>query len=233
MRTGTVHREHHRANRVGWLRAAVLGANDGLLSTASLIVGVAAAKGTQRAVLLAGVAGLVAGAMSMAAGEYVSVYSQADAESADLAREQAELIADPAGEQAELASIYIDRGLAPDLANEVAGQLMAHNALEAHVRDELGITEALSARPLQAASASAASFAIGAAVPLLVCYFASPADMVRAVGAGSLLCLALLGALAAKTGGASVVKGAVRVVLWGALAMAFTLAVGALFKTSA
>jgi VIT1/CCC1 family predicted Fe2+/Mn2+ transporter len=230
---GTNHVEHHRIHRSGWLRAAVLGANDGIVSTASLIVGVAAANATRGSVILAGTAGLVAGAMSMAAGEYVSVHSQADTEKADLDRERAELAADNKGEHKELAAIYVARGLDPSLAKQVAQQLMAHNALEAHARDELGISQELRARPLQAALASAASFAIGAAMPLLVTVAAPETTLIPFVAVTSLAFLALLGALAARAGGAGVVVGAIRVTFWGALAMAVTAGVGALFGTLA
>jgi VIT1/CCC1 family predicted Fe2+/Mn2+ transporter len=223
--------ERHRTARVGWLRAAVLGADDGILSTASLILGVAAAHGGRGAVLIAGVAGLVAGAMSMAAGEYVSVQSQADTEQADLALERVELAKDDKAEHRELAAIYVGRGLAPALAKQVADQLMAHDALGAHARDELGISETLKARPLQAALASAASFSIGAAMPLLVCAIAPQAVLPVLVAATSFIFLAILGALAAQAGGASVLKGAIRVMFWGALAMAVTSGVGALFGT--
>ena len=223
--------ERHRTGRVGWLRAAVLGADDGILSTASLILGVAAAHGGRGAVLIAGVAGLVAGAMSMAAGEYVSVQSQADTEQADLALERVELAKDDKAEHRELAAIYVGRGLAPALAKQVADQLMAHDALGAHARDELGISETLKARPLQAALASAASFSIGAAMPLLVCAIAPQAVLPVLVAATSFIFLAILGALAAQAGGASVLKGAIRVMFWGALAMAVTSGVGALFGT--
>lgn len=214
---------------MGWLRATVLGANDGIISTASLVMGVAAAHAGRYEVLLAGVAALVAGAMSMAAGEYVSVHSQADSEEAELAREREELAADTDAEHRELAAIYVGRGLEPGLARQVAEQLMAHDALDAHARDELGITELLKARPLQAAAASAASFAVGAAVPLLVAAWASPAWLLPGVSATSLCCLALLGAAAARMGGASKAAGALRVAFWGAFAMAATAAVGALF----
>jgi vacuolar iron transporter family protein len=223
--------EQHRTQRVGWLRAAVLGADDGILSTASLILGVAAAHGSHSSVLIAGVAGLVAGAMSMAAGEYVSVRSQADTEQADLDLERAELKANDAGEHAELAAIYVGRGLEPALARQVADQLMAHDALEAHARDELGISENLKARPLQASLASAASFAVGAVMPLLVGTVAPQADLVAFVAGSSLLVLALLGALAARAGGASMVRGAVRVLFWGAVAMGVTTGVGIVFGT--
>jgi VIT1/CCC1 family predicted Fe2+/Mn2+ transporter len=225
------HRERHRTGNIGWLRAAVLGANDGLLSTASLVLGVAAAHGTHDAILVAGVAGLVAGAMSMAAGEYVSVNSQADAENADIERERREIEADSKGEQRELAAIYVGRGLDPALARSVAEQLMAHDALGAHARDELGISETLKARPIQAALASAASFAGGAAMPLIVAALAPAAWTIGLVTGASLFCLAVLGALAARAGGAKVTVGAVRVTFWGALAMAVTAGVGALFGT--
>jgi VIT1/CCC1 family predicted Fe2+/Mn2+ transporter len=227
------HREGHRTERVGWLRASVLGANDGILSTASLVLGVAAAHGTHSNVVVAGVAGLVAGAMSMAAGEYVSVHSQADTEKADLKLERKELKTDPEGELKELAKIYVARGLAPPLAKQVAGQLMAHDALGAHARDELGISAALSARPIQAALASAGSFAVGAALPLGVTAMASDGSLIPLVSGTSLLFLALLGGLAAHAGGARVTQGAIRVTFWGALAMAATAGVGALFGTAA
>lgn len=226
-------REHHRTNRVGWLRASVLGANDGLLSTSSLILGVASAHGTHKSILVAGLAGLIAGAMSMAAGEYVSVHSQADTERADLELERAELARDPKGEEQELADIYTERGLTPNLALQVAQQLMAHNALEAHARDELGVTDALSANPVQAALASAASFAVGAFVPLLVSLCTPERYLIAVVAFASLVCLLGLGAIAARIGGASVTKGALRVALWGVLAMGITAAVGALFGTHA
>jgi VIT1/CCC1 family predicted Fe2+/Mn2+ transporter len=225
--------EHHLTNRIGWLRAAVLGANDGILSTASLVLGVAAAHGTHGNVLVAGAAGLVAGAMSMAAGEYVSVHSQADTERADLERERQELKADDAGEHRELAAIYVSRGLDPSLAKQVAQQLMAYDALGAHARDELGISKTLSARPIQAALASAASFAVGAALPLLVTAITPEANLIYLVSATSLLFLALLGGLAAYAGGAKVANGAIRVTFWGALAMAITTGAGALFGTVA
>jgi VIT1/CCC1 family predicted Fe2+/Mn2+ transporter len=225
------HRERHRTEHIGWLRAAVLGANDGIVSTASLVLGVAAAHGTHSSVLVAGVAGLVAGAMSMAAGEYVSVYSQADTEHADLERERAELEADGKAEHRELTAIYVGRGLDHALANQVAGQLMAHDALGAHARDELGISETLRARPIQAALASAGSFAVGAALPLLVSALAPEQSLIVLVSVTSLLFLALLGALAARAGGASVAPGAIRVMFWGALAMGITAGVGALFGT--
>jgi vacuolar iron transporter family protein len=225
------HGERHRTDRIGWLRAAVLGANDGIVSTASLVLGVAAAHGSHKSVMVAGAAGLVAGSMSMAAGEYVSVHSQADSEKADLERERAELKADSAGEHDELAAIYVGRGLDPRLARQVAEQLMAHDALGAHARDELGISETLLARPIQAALASAASFAVGAALPLLVTAVAPEPGLIPIVSGTSLAFLALLGAVAGRTGGSSVVVGAVRVTFWGALAMAITAGVGALFGT--
>jgi VIT1/CCC1 family predicted Fe2+/Mn2+ transporter len=223
------HRERHVTERMGWLRAAVLGANDGIVSTASLVMGVAAAHAAQSSILVAGTAGLVAGAMSMAAGEYVSVHSQADSEQADLAREGKELEADVEGEHKELAAIYVRRGLAPQLAREVANQLMAHDALDAHMRDELGITETLKARPLQAAAASAVSFAVGAALPLLVVALAPDKGLLASVFATSVIFLALLGGIAARTGGASVAKGSMRITFWGALAMIITAGVGTLF----
>ncbi|MBZ5596363.1 MAG: VIT family protein [Acidobacteriia bacterium] len=225
-------RERHRGERVGWLRAAVLGANDGILSTASLVLGVAAAHATHSNVLVAGVAGLVAGAMSMAAGEYVSVHSQADTEQADLKLERTELKTDDKGEHKELAAIYVARGLDPSLAKQVAQQLMAHDALGAHARDELGISPALRARPIQAALASAGSFAVGAAMPLVVTAIAPEAGLIPLVSGTSLLFLAILGGLAARAGGAGVTLGAIRVTFWGALAMALTAAVGALFGTA-
>ena len=215
----------------GWLRAAVLGANDGILSTASLVLGVAAAHGSRANVLVAGIAGLVAGAMSMAAGEFVSVHSQADTEAADLELERGELRTDDKGEHAELTAIYVGRGLDPSLAKQVADQLMAHDALGAHARDELGISETLRARPIQAASASAASFAVGAGMPLLVAVLAPAATLAVAVSVTSLVFLMFLGALAARAGGADVTLGAGHVTLWGALAMAITAGVGALFGT--
>jgi VIT1/CCC1 family predicted Fe2+/Mn2+ transporter len=225
------HRERHRTDRIGWLRAAVLGANDGIVSTASLVLGVAAANATRGDVLIAGVAGLVAGAMSMAAGEYVSVQSQSDTEAADLARERSELATDADAEHRELAGIYIKRGLKPALADQVATELMAHDALGAHARDELGISETLSARPVQAALASAASFTAGAALPLLVVLMVPRGALTPGVAASSLVFLGALGAVAARTGGASAVAGAWRVTFWGALAMAITAGVGALFGT--
>jgi VIT1/CCC1 family predicted Fe2+/Mn2+ transporter len=225
--------ERHRTERIGWLRAAVLGANDGIVSTASLVLGVAAANSTHSNVLVAGIAGLVAGAMSMAAGEYVSVHSQADTEQAELARERAELETDGESEHKELMAIYVARGLEPTLANQVAQQLMAHDAIGAHARDELGISEALSARPIQAALTSAGSFAVGAVLPLIVAAIASEARLILLVSITSLAFLALLGGVAARAGGASVSVGAIRVPFWGALAMAITAAVGALFGTIA
>ena len=218
---------------MGWLRAAVLGANDGIVSTASLILGVAAAHAGRHSILVAGIAGLVAGSMSMAAGEYVSVHSQADSEQAELAREQHELETDAAGEHKELAAIYVGRGLDTELAKQVAEQLMAHDALDAHARDELGITEALKARPLQAAGASALSFAVGAALPLLVVAVVPAAALLVGVFLTSLVFLALLGALAARTGGAKISTGALRISFWGALAMAITAGVGSLFGMAA
>lgn len=223
------HTERHRTQRIGWLRAAVLGANDGLISTASLILGVAAAGSDVRGVLTAGVAGLIAGAASMAAGEYVSVSSQADTENADLDRERHELATDYAAEGRELAGIYIRRGLTPELARQVAEQLMAHDALGAHARDELGLAEMLSARPVQAALSSAASFAVGAMFPLIVVMLAPEPVVSWAVSVVSVGLLAMLGALAANIGGARLSVGAWRVTLWGALAMALTTGAGALF----
>src|ERR1035441_5551270 len=227
------HRERHRTGRTGWLRASVLGANDGILSTASLVLGVAAAHATHSNVLVAGVAGLVAGSMSMAAGEYVSVHSQADTEKADLALERAELKADDEGEHQELTAIYVARGLKPALAKQVAEQLRDHDAPGAHARDELGISETFRARPIQAALASAGSFAVGAAMPLLVAALAPAAGLIPLVSGTSLLFLALLGGLAARAGGAGVTIGAMRVTFWGALAMAVTAGVGSLFGTVA
>ncbi len=223
------HIERHRTARIGWLRAAVLGANDGIVSTASLIVGVAAASTSHSNLLVTGVAALVAGAMSMAAGEYVSVHSQADTEKADLARESAELEKDPAAEHRELTAIYMGRGLDHALATQVAQQLMNHDALGAHARDELGISEAMSARPIQAALASAASFAVGAALPLAVTALLPGPLLIWWVSGSSLAFLAILGAVAARAGGAAVVAGAWRVTFWGALAMAITAGVGLLF----
>ena len=226
------HREGHRTSRTGWLRAAVLGANDGIVSTASLVVGVAAAGATRVDILLAGVAGAVAGALSMAAGEYVSVSSQADTERADLALERTELAADEDAEQRELAAIYVRRGLEPAIALTVAQQLMAHDALGAHARDELGLSDQLAARPLQAALASAATFAVGALLPILAVMLPPPVWVVPVVSGASLLCLVALGALAAQVGGGSALRGAVRVAFWGALAMLATAGVGALFGTT-
>lgn len=226
-------RERHRTARMGWLRAAVLGANDGILSTSSLVLGVAAAHGTHGNVVIAGSAGLIAGAMSMAAGEYVSVHSQADTEQAELELERAELKADNKGEHRELTAIYIDRGLEPSLAAQVAEQLMIHDALGAHARDELGIYETHRPRPIQAALTSAGSFAVGAALPLLVTAMAPAAGLLALVSGTSLVFLALLGGVAAHAGGAKVTLGAVRVTFWGALAMALTAGVGSLFGTVA
>jgi len=223
------HHEVHRAHRVGWLRAAVLGANDGIVSTASLIIGVAAASATQDSILIAGVAGLVAGAMSMAAGEYVSVSSQSDTEKADLELERRSLEQNFVFERDELAEIYEGRGLDPDLATQVADQLMAHDALGAHARDEIGISVAGNARPVQAAFSSAGTFVVGAALPLLVAWAVPGPRLMPAVAASSLVFLALLGGLAARTGGAPILVGAIRVTFWGALAMALTAAVGRLF----
>jgi VIT1/CCC1 family predicted Fe2+/Mn2+ transporter len=222
-------REHHRSHRIGWLRAAVLGANDGIVSTASLIIGVAAAGTDKENVLLAGVAGLVAGAMSMAAGEYVSVSSQSDTENADLALEKTSLDENFEFEKKELANIYENRGLEPDLAMQVSEQLMAHDALGAHARDELGFTETASARPVQAALSSAGTFTIGAALPLLVAWAMPGKELPYAVAVSSLVFLALLGGLAARAGGAAINIGAFRVTFWGALAMALTAGVGRLF----
>lgn len=223
------HRERHVTERMGWLRAAVLGANDGIVSTASLVVGVAAAESDHRQVLLAGLAGLVGGAMSMAAGEYVSVSSQSDMEEAETEVERRELETDNAAEHKELANIYVKRGLTPQLAAQVAEQLMAHDALDAHLRDELGISETLKARPLQAAFTSAITFAAGAALPLASVIVAPPAQLLIVVPVVSLVVLTLLGGLAANAGGAGVVKGSLRVLFWGAIAMAVTAGLGALF----
>ena len=225
-------RERHRSDRIGWLRAAVLGANDGIVSTASLVIGIAAARSSRHEVLVAGVAGLVAGAMSMAAGEYVSVSSQSDTERADLAIERAELAADPDFERAELAAIYRTRGLDEDLARQVADQLMAHDALGAHARDELGFSHVITARPVQAAVASAGSFAVGAAMPLLTAAVAPERGMAIIIAATSLVFLVGLGGVAAGAGGAPVWRGALRVAFWGVLAMAFTAAVGWAFGSS-
>jgi VIT1/CCC1 family predicted Fe2+/Mn2+ transporter len=227
------HWEQHTTGRMGWLRAAVLGANDGIVSTSSLVLGVAAASTTHANVMLAGTAALVAGSMSMAAGEYVSVHSQADSERAELERERNELQADNEAEHRELAAIYEKRGLEPPLAKEVAKQLMAHDALGAHARDELGITKTLRARPIQAAVASAASFATGAALPLVVAAFASMAQLITVVSAASLVFLAGLGIASTRLGGAPILPGTIRVTFWGAIAMAATAAVGALFGTAA
>lgn len=227
-----VHVEAHRAHRIGWLRAAVLGANDGVVSVASLLVGVAAGGGERAAVLLAGVAGLVAGAMSMAAGEYVSVQSQADTEEADLARERRELAEEPERELAELTGIYVQRGLERPLAREVARALMAHDALAAHSRDELGITDTLRARSLQAAMASAAAFAVGAAVPIAATLLAPAPVLAQALVGTTLVSLAVLGAAAAWAGGAPIARGMLRVTFWGALAMALTAGVGRLFGSA-
>jgi VIT1/CCC1 family predicted Fe2+/Mn2+ transporter len=223
------HRERHRGERIGWLRAAVLGANEGIVSTASLVVGVAAAAAARQDVLVAGVAGMVAGALSMAAGEYVSVSSQADTEEADLKRERHELATDPQAEEAELTGIYVRQGLEPALARTVARQLTAKGALAAHARDELGLTAELAARPLQAAGASAASFAVGAGVPIVTIFLVPAGAIVVAVAAVSLLCLVSLGATAARIGGAPMTAGAARVAVWGVLAMLVTAGVGRLF----
>jgi len=227
-----LHAERHFTQRIGWLRAAVLGANDGIVSTASLVVGVAAAGSERSALLVAGLAGLVAGAMSMAAGEYISVSSQADTERADLTRERRELAETPDAELLELQGIYVARGLEPALARQVAEQLTAHDALSAHARDELGITAELAARPVQAALASAATFAVGAALPLIIAAVAPRAAVIPAVSASSLACLAALGAVAASAGGAERLRGAVRVTFWSALALALTALVGRLFGTT-
>lgn len=223
------HTEHHKTHRTGWLRAAVLGANDGIVSTASLVLGVAATGASTESILVAGVAGLVAGAMSMAAGEYVSVSSQSDTERADLRRESQELEDNPVFEHAELTAIYVERGLDAELASTVAARLMEHDALGAHARDELGISEALAARPVQAAFASAGTFAVGAALPLLTVVLFPIALVMWTVSGSSLVFLALLGGLSARAGGAPVLSGAGRVTFWGALAMALTAGVGALF----
>ncbi len=225
------HSEIHRTHRVGWLRAAVLGANDGIVSTASLIVGVAAAQSSRSSVAVAGMAGLVAGAMSMAAGEYVSVSSQSDTERADMEREREELATDVESEHAELAAIYVTRGLDAGLASQVATQLMAKDALGAHARDELGISDSLSARPVQAAFASAGSFMVGAILPLLLVFIVPRPALIWTVSGSSLLFLVLLGSVAARVGGSSVWRSVARVTFWGALAMALTAAVGALFGT--
>jgi len=227
------HSEYHRSHRIGWLRAAVLGANDGIVSTASLLIGVASAGASHQTILITGVAGLVSGAMSMAAGEYVSVSSQSDTEAADIARETEELATQPEHELDELTGIYTLRGLTPELAHQVAVQLTAHDALAAHSRDELGITDTMNAKPVQAALASAATFAAGAALPLLVVFCAPSASTVTYVAATSLAFLAALGGLAAQAGGASLLKGACRVAFWGVLAMIATAAVGSLFGVAA
>lgn len=226
------HHEPHRSGRAGWLRAAVLGANDGLISTSSLIIGVAAASATREPVLIAGVAGLISGALSMAAGEYVSVSSQADVEGADLEQERRALETQPEAERAELAAIYVQRGLTPELASEVATQLSQKDALAAHLRDEIGITEALQARPIQAALASAAAFSLGAAPPVLLVLLVAPKVLVPAISVATLALLAALGALAARLGGASWVRGSARVAFWGAVAMALTGVIGKLFGTA-
>jgi VIT1/CCC1 family predicted Fe2+/Mn2+ transporter len=226
-------KEQHRTARIGWLRAAVLGANDGIVSTASLVVGVAAAETSAANIMVAGVAGLVAGAMSMAAGEYVSVSSQADTENADLAREKGELATDPEGELAELAAIYVKRGLDESLASQVALQLTAKDSLATHARDELGISETMSARPIQAALTSAATFAVGAALPLMTAYIAPLAQLPLVVSLVSLVSLALLGGVSAGAGGSPIGKAVVRVTFWGALAMAATAGVGAVFGVQA
>lgn len=227
------HRERHRTQRIGWLRAAVLGANDGIVSTASLVLGVAAAHATHGSIVIAGIAGLVAGTMSMAAGEYVSVHSQADTEQAEIELERKELATDDKGEHRELTEIYVGRGLDPALAQQVAKQLMVYDALDAHVRDELGIYDTFTARPMLAALASACSFAVGAAMPMLVVALAPHAIVIPFVSGTSLLFLALLGGWAAYVGGAPVMKGVMRVTFWGMLAMGLTAAVGALFGTVA
>jgi VIT1/CCC1 family predicted Fe2+/Mn2+ transporter len=225
------HVERHRTGRLGWLRAAVLGANDGLLSTSSLMIGVASASSTHAAILISGIAGLIAGAMSMAAGEYVSVSSQYDAEQADLKREREELEADPRAEEAELAAIYVQRGLTRDLAREVARELTAKDALGAHARDELGLSEATTARPLQAAFASASSFSLGAAPPLIIALIVPQSVVVISIGVVSLVVLAVLGALGAEAGGARMTTAAIRVTFWGALAMLVTAGLGHIFGT--
>lgn len=229
---GMAHRERHRSERIGWLRAAVLGANDGIVSTASLVVGVAAADAARHDVLLAGIAGLVAGALSMAAGEYVSVSSQADTERADLDRERHELATQPEAEEDELVGIYVQRGLDSELARSVARQLTAKGALAAHARDELGLTQELAARPLQAALASAATFAVGAGVPVLTILLAPAGALVSVVAIVSVLCLMSLGTVAAWIGGAPILVGAARVTIWGVLAMLATATVGKLFGTT-
>jgi VIT1/CCC1 family predicted Fe2+/Mn2+ transporter len=227
-----MHNEMHRSHRVGWLRAAVLGANDGIVSTSSLLIGVAAAASDHPAILIAGVAGLIAGALSMAAGEYVSVHSQADTEKADLELEKKHLEEEPEFELHELTEIYIERGLEPDLAQQVAKQLMDHDALAAHARDELGITETSTARPVQAAVFSAVSFSVGAALPLVAAWISPHEYVIQIIGIASLLFLVMLGAVAANAGGASMLKGSLRVLFWGAAAMAVTALVGKLFGTA-
>lgn len=224
-----LHRENHLVERIGWLRAAVLGANDGIISTASLILGVASAAASRNEILLTGVAGLVAGAMSMAAGEYVSVSSQSDTEHADLAREKRELADDPVFEREELAQVYVARGVEEGLAREVSKQLMARDALGAHARDELGISEITTARPVQAALASAATFSVGAAAPLVLVLVSPSNALIPIVSVGSLLFLSLLGAIGAKAGGAGLLKPTVRVTFWGAFAMGLTAGIGAIF----
>ena len=231
-RTTATHRENHAVSRIGWLRAAVLGANDGIVSTASLIVGVAAAATTKQPILVAGVAGLVAGAMSMAAGEYVSVSSQADTEAADLTRESAELAAEPEAERQEMAAIYRERGLSDNLALEVADALMAHDALGAHARDELGLAEMHRARPIQAALTSAATFSVGASFPLGAAAILPLGSLIMGVSVSALLFLLMLGAVGARAGGANMAKGVMRVAFWGVLAMAVTYGIGTLFGTS-
>ncbi len=227
-----VHRERHLVARIGWLRAAVLGANDGIVSTASLIMGVAAATADKSAILLAGIAGLVAGAMSMAAGEYVSVSSQSDTEKADMVRERAELVADPEAEHRELVGIYIDRGLTPETAAEVARQMAAKDVLGTHMRDELGISDMVSARPVQAAITSAATFAVGAALPLLTAFIVPQSSIVVVVTIASLLFLALLGAVGARSGGAAIMPATIRLTFWGAAAMALTAIIGRIAGTA-
>lgn len=226
-----VHRESHLVERIGWLRAAVLGANDGIISTASLILGVASAASSRHEALIAGVAGLVAGAMSMAAGEYVSVSSQSDTEHADIAREERELASNPEYEKEELAQLYVGRGVELGLARQVARQLMAADALGAHARDELGISQSTTARPVQAAMASAATFTMGAAAPLALVVISPPGLLLPVVAVGSLVFLALLGMIGARAGGAEILRPTVRVMFWGALAMALTTGIGALFGT--
>ena len=233
MNRAYIHTERHQITRIGWLRAAVLGANDGIVSTASLIIGVAAAAAAPSEILVAGIAGLVAGAMSMAAGEYVSVSSQSDTETADLARERQELIDQPDAELRELAGIYVARGLAPELALQVATELTAKDALAAHARDELGISEMTTARPIQAALTSAATFSVGAALPLLMVILVPRLWLITAVSGASLVFLALLGAIGARTGGAGILRPTLRVLLWGALAMALTAGIGLLFGIAA